>query len=410
MKKRIVCFTTMLLCLLLFSLPVSAAPEDDVTVAFGDSIVAGYALDGYSGSSDELTKDSFLQLWADDHGLKVNESVYCFAKTGYTSENILASVKKADKDTLSKAKVVLFTAGGNDVMDTYGEFFMKAIMSNMELIQKYNLQFNVMDHNATEKSILSVLSDPDKKELVDTLVGYCTNEEAQSTYQTMISNYEANLRAIVETIRKVNPDAEIVIMSTYDPLQSIDPPNGLTSSVGETIQEMDKRALALMQDSSCNHHLHVISLLNDFEGKYQDWTFIGSKSDIHPSVEGHAEIFRLLKAELDTNTEQSSAAESSAESSAQSTAQSAVTESSGTSEPSAPASSRTEKKKEAEQAAASVEQESVSAPKTNIPANEIKSESPNFVPYILCGVACICVAAIVIVFVIKRVRTKKSSK
>lgn len=384
MKRILSVFTAVLLLIVLsFAVTVRAVPEASadedkkVTVIFGDSIGTGYALEGYSVIMSRQTEGSFARLLCDELGLENNKTYYNFSVNGYPSSKILNKIRDTDEDILARADLFVISAGGNDVMDTYGTVISQAVMLNYQLIVDSGLdKVKMNSDDDVENAVIATLLDPEKSELINTLTEVCTNEEAMKLYASVTDDYVSNLKEMIAFLRSKNSDADIVILAPYDPLQTIPYENKLLSSVSGTISEMDRKACELMNDSSCNYKLHVISLSKVFDGAYEKLTNI-SKLDIHPNKEGHRIIFEQLMSALAASVQKSSTVQES------STSMQAVSEG---------------------------QQDEAPAAITNYSAKDSGFGIPDYVTYILLAAAVCCIVGISVFFVIKRIKEKKAGK
>ena len=380
MKKYIAALLTAALVFLLpLSLPAGAAEkEQHVTLSFGDSIARGYGLQDYQMLSFLPTEDSYLYLWAEAHGEAETENASDFSRTGYTSEQILNSIRGTDGKLLASATEIFISAGGNDLMDCYEAQITRAVTDNREVFEEYGMSFTG-DIQSVQTAIFLALIDPSKQAMFDKLAQLCTDETSQKNYDAMVASYQDNLKEMVRIIREKNKQAEIVILSPYDPLQIMTARNGLIDSMSTTLRAQDEAAGALLDDKSLNEKLHVISLLSAFDGKYHEMTNVDIL-DIHPNKAGHAEIYRLISTELEPLS----------------------------------LSGQTESTVEAAETIGNqpveISQETAPAAVTNIPAEETGWNIPPVVTYVLFGAACACAAAIVTVFVVRRVKSKKNGK
>lgn len=360
------------------SVCVSAEEEENKkTVLFGDSLGTGYSLAGYSMLTSRLTEGSFISLLAKDWNLKNNETVYNYSVNGLTSARILNKVKEADQDVIKSAKYIIISAGGNDVLDTYGAVIMQAVMMNYKLLQENGLdKIDLSNINSLEQPVISLFSDPSNSELINKITDLCTSEEAQKTYASITEDYKTNLTEMITYLRSLNTDADIIILTPYDPLSIMEIDNKLVASASSTIKDMNKAASELLNDSSINSRLHIVDLSEAFKDEYKKLTNI-EKFDIHPNEDGHSRIYQLLKNALEAPASETPAKEESTVSSA---------------------------------APAAADNSEVPAATTNRSASESGFSMPDHVVYILFAAACLCIAGIVVVFVIKRVRKKKSGK
>lgn len=382
-----VIISCLLLCLLYLSVPVSAANEGkNVTLSFGDSIAQGYGLEGYQVYGDAPVEGSYLYLWSQEHGELNTNQVKSYAKSGFTSQQILNTVRDADEQFLKNATEIFISAGGNDVMSCYGQMIFRVMSENPELLSEYASMPEMSGNTSIQQTIFSFLFSPAKQKLTQKLSALCTGEEAQKKYDAAVSDYQENLKNMIRRIRETNKTAEIVILPPYNPLKALTMESSLSASVDKTIALMDRTAQALLKDNEVNEKLHVISLLTAFEGQYHELTNV-DRFDIHPGKQGHAEIYRLIKEELEpVAAVKNELADNEA---AQDTKTISASENLSSLVPA---------------------QEEAPSAVTNIPPAETSQVISPVVTWILFGAACGCVAAIIVVFIVRRVKNKKTGK
>lgn len=330
MIKRLFCVLAVFIMMsCAMTITVSADEKSDtaekITAVFGDSIPAGYGLEGYDRNDPSAAADSFANLWAKQNDLVTGKSFQNFSRMGLPSNKINAVIKSADINFMKTAKVVMISAGGNDVMDTYGEVILNALKDEQELLEKYDIRPDMSDLNSIQKEILSTVMNPMKYEVLDKMVEKCMDEKSVAIYNNIPKDFEESVRDSVSYIHKLNPDAEILLLTPYNPLNAVNGvENKLITSVNNTISEINKVGKELEKDKSFDNKLHCINLLSEFDGKYFQLINV-MRMDIHPSVEGHKYILQLINKSLSPETEASETAASVIEQKS-STAESSVSE------------------------------------------------------------------------------------
>ena len=293
----------MVSCALTFN--VSAEEKNDgkkITAVFGDSIPAGYGLEGYDPNDPSAAADSFANLWAKQNDLTSEKSFQNYSKMGPTSSKITSVIKSADKNFLKTAKVIIISAGGNDVIDTYGEVMLNAVKDEKELLEKYDIRPDMSSLDSVQKEILSTVMNPLKYEVLDKMVEKCMDEKSIAVYDKIPKDFETSVKDGISYLHELNPDAEIILLLPYDPLKTVSIDNKLVDSIDNTISEINRVGKELENDKSFGGKLHCISLLSEFEGKYLQLLNV-MNMDIHPSVEGHKYILQLLNESLSPETD-----------------------------------------------------------------------------------------------------------
>ena len=161
----------------------SAAEGAPSVLILGDSISAGDGLkEGEFGYYDYV---------ADCTGGTLTN----YAKSGATTSDVIAVIDNADnKDTIADADIICITAGGNDLMQPAKAYFETLAKEGENLI-------DTAKRVAKEGNAVKIMA-----ALTGKLRPYRT--EAQ-----------ANLIVIAEKLHELNPDAQIILQTTYNPFE-----------------------------------------------------------------------------------------------------------------------------------------------------------------------------------------------
>lgn len=381
--KRIISLITALI-VTFGMLPFTVQAEDEKSISkitvFGDSISAGYALEGYDRNDLSKAKDCFVNLLAEKYGLKYNNDIYNFSTVGKDSRSILASVKSTNKEIIKNSDVIVISAGGNDVIDTYGRVITDAAENEKKVLEENDILLNINDLKSLESTIISTMLNPNKMDFLNKFIESCSDDNAMKKYSSIPDIYSENIKKIISYIRGIGSNAEIILITPYDPLKTLPVRNKLADSVDATINKLGTNSLALTNDENYNDKLHVINLFSEFENRYFELTNITSL-DIHPSVKGHKLISERVSLEIEkenTNTISLTQAETGNSSSS------------------------------------SAEKTQTEVNQTNADVNTENTVHSNpfslTVTYILFSAALICGSAVIIDFLIKRSKEKKSGK
>lgn len=203
-----------------------AAPAVDNMVVLGDSIARGYGL-----GEEEY---SYAQLCADYLGCNLDN----FAADGLDSSELLASlqnINESQKQAIENSEVVVVSIGGNDMMH-YG------IRQALEFAAKKDLLVEgyTADDIPEDAGVYAFNTMIDKKafkeyadsgiqatlELNTELKAFSMNlrlTEGNNAYgknQGIIKNtIMTNIDESVKAIRAINPDAQIIVQTVYNPFQ-----------------------------------------------------------------------------------------------------------------------------------------------------------------------------------------------
>ena len=202
MRKRILS-TLLALCLALSLLPASALAaggEQKSYVALGDSITTGYGL--------AENETGFAKQVADSNGYTLTN----LAQDGATSTDLLEVVKsEANADTLKNADLITITIGGNDLMNALYAY----------LAEEYNNKQN-SDTSITAENVKALLAGEEGAvvEQITMLVfaiskisNFQSSSIANSAYDTLWDNFVE----IIETIREINQNAQLIVVNQYNP-------------------------------------------------------------------------------------------------------------------------------------------------------------------------------------------------
>ena len=202
MRKRILS-TLLALCLALSLLPASALAaggEQKSYVALGDSITTGYGLD---------EAQSFAEQIAEQEGYTLNDSL---ASDGATSTDLLEVVKsEANADTLKNADLITITIGGNDLMNALYAY----------LAEEYNNKQN-SDTSITAENVKALMAGEEGAVVeqitmlvfaISNISNFQSSSIANSAYDTLWDNFVE----IIETIREINQNAQLIVVNQYNP-------------------------------------------------------------------------------------------------------------------------------------------------------------------------------------------------
>ena len=201
MRKRILS-TLLALCLALSLLPASALAaggEQKSYVALGDSITTGYGL--------AENETGFAKQVADSNGYTLTN----LAQDGATSSMLLTSLSNSEvSSAIASADLITVTIGGNDLMDALYAY----------LAEEYNKQNSDTPITAEDVKVLLAGEEGAVAEQITMLVFAISNISdfqsssiANSAYDTLWDNFVE----IIETIREINQNAQLIVVNQYNP-------------------------------------------------------------------------------------------------------------------------------------------------------------------------------------------------
>lgn len=235
-----------------FTVYVSAPPH---IVFLGDSITAGYGLDGYS--PDDLSHcASYANILTEEFDselpVQAEFSANNFAKDGATSGDLLELLRSGRIDReLEEADAVVISIGGNDLLWTF-----------LSIMSPDNSFGEMIDR------MLSLDSDLDEK----------------------LRGFEENLPQIADELTKRSKGAEIFIQTLYNPME-----NTAISTINEmSAEKIGELNRIITECSDGGDRYNVADIASEFAGRAEELTNIESY-DIHPNADGHTEIARILR-------------------------------------------------------------------------------------------------------------------
>lgn len=257
-----------------FEKTVTEVIEVDVPpkmVFMGDSIPAGYGLEGYA-PPDLYSCRSYPNILGDEYEVVLEP--YCghemvnVAVTGDTSARLLAHLESGEFDeALAGSNAVIVSIGGNDIL----EIFLDFMYENVGLSDD---GFHLRDVDVWGALTGFGKMDDDLDEALD--------------------GFEVNLREIITDL-EAKTDGEIYVQTLYDPFEDV----GI-SLLSDMSEEKIGRLNSIIRANAeygSTHYYTVIDLVGEFEGKSEELTNIG-EIDIHPNPEGHAVIAQAVDEHL----------------------------------------------------------------------------------------------------------------
>ncbi len=257
-----------------YTIYTTAGSSKTTYVAFGDSIAAGYGLEGYAGSREAPPADSYQALV----GSFLKTEPVNFAITGDDSTDCLEILDSGTADkALSDAGVITVSIGSNDLLKPFTRIAKEAFGitegSSMDYssLEDYYASFK----NSSWIDILAMangLTDKirDNKELHD---------KAQA--------FSGNFNQIINTLSEKAPQAEIYVTNIYNPYKDVLVIGDLADTY---IQELNNA----FTDTSGNYTLidaYTLFAKENLSNVKFDISDLGNINlDPHPSKKGHAKI------------------------------------------------------------------------------------------------------------------------
>ena len=227
----------------------------------GDSIPAGYGLDGYS--AEDLYKcRSYANILCDRYGKELpedcKEKMMNYAVSGAESSDLLELVESGKIDSeLAESDAVVVSIGGNDLLG-----IMLGIIGKLG----YNAETGTFDTGNID---------------IFTAASMLTSMGTEA--DAALDGFEENIVLIADAIN-ARTDGQLYIQTLYDPLEYFDRFSSVTKFSDEKIGRFND----IIEEKSDGRY-EVIDVAADFKGRADKLTNIRS-FDIHPNAEGHEHI------------------------------------------------------------------------------------------------------------------------
>lgn len=255
----------LLLCCGMVPASASAAGTGSY-VALGDSISAGYGLEG-----GEL---SFPEMLERDTGYVLTDFS---SNDGVTSEDLLETLNKSEViAAVQDADVITITVGGNDLMNALYEYLADAPGVSMTADQ---IRDGLV--NGTIKDPLVLLT------LMNSLSGFPKSSHAEDALTTL----RTNLSSALAQIKFLNPDVTCIIANQYNPYGHINNQAAadIVSTFEEGVQALNTTLAGVAQAQGATvadvHGVFAASSANPCNAYF---TGLNNFSlDFHPNALGH---------------------------------------------------------------------------------------------------------------------------
>lgn len=244
---------------------VGASAADSSLIVLGDSITTGYGLDGYIAGDNSSAAGSFANQ------LALNYTSYNnFAVDGRTTEQLLTALDDEDVSAaLSGADTIVISIGGNDFLQPMISAVMSAALSDPDIM-------NAFSGNADETDYMDLM-----QKMTETIVAAAQEVDTDKVCQ--------NINDILAAVKSSAPDAQVLILTVYDPFEGVTGMEVLDVVAREKLAELNSG----IADAADANGADIIDVFTAFKGNALGLTNI-SKMDIHPNADGHSLIYSLL--------------------------------------------------------------------------------------------------------------------
>ena len=289
MKKRIVSLLLALALLVLPVLPAFAAEEDSYTyVALGDSITTGVGLKDTHFSSTaksydvqenyhDYSKDCYVARVADALGLDrdhaMSSNILDLVRTGSTASGVAYYDLPTLRQELADADLITLLIGSNDtVLQLMGAMGRatngKATKLLIPLLTGTMRELNLQTLQTLRKSLENLDLTPEELKAALKLLDSGMEEICDQTRGQTVANVEQ----ILQELRALNPDAQIILVGYYNPLPFL-------PTYGRHFRLLNRSVKALAQQ---------------YGADYVSIPYTSIANDGHPTVCGHKYIARQI--------------------------------------------------------------------------------------------------------------------
>lgn len=226
----------------------------------GDSIAAGYGLDGYTPTDNyncrsysNILKEKYeAELMNECGHIMINKSV-----SGYTSDDLIKQIESGELDSdLKDSDAVVVSIGGNDLLG-----IMLELLGSLGISESGSFDTGSLDIFGAAASFLTMDGDVNKA----------------------LEKFDENIKTISAELLK-RTEGTVYIQTLYDPLEYFEKFKMVTEFSDEKIGKLN----SIISGNVASGYT-VIDVAADFKGKAGTLTNIGS-FDIHPNAEGHEVI------------------------------------------------------------------------------------------------------------------------
>lgn len=230
----------------------------------GDSIPAGYGLDGYT-DSDNYNCASYSNILKDKYETELSEicthEMQNFAVSGATSDDLIQLLESGKLDSaLEKSDAVVVSIGGNDMLHIMFDFLSDLGIS----AENRSIDLKSIDILGAASRLFSMDSQIDEA----------------------LTGFETNIKTISNKLNE-KTDGTVYVQTLYNPLEIFTDLQALVDFSDEKINKYNE----IVKNNAGNYT--VIDVASEFKGKCGELTRI-KMVDIHPNAEGHKVIAEIV--------------------------------------------------------------------------------------------------------------------
>lgn len=243
-------------------------------IFLGDSIAAGYGLDGYTLTDNYSCPDSYANILKSKYTADLAEicdhEMQNFAVSGATSADLIKLLESGKLDSaLAETDAVVVSIGGNDLLGHI-----------MPIVSSLGITPESTEINISDIDIFSLLSQ------LDTL---------EEDVADSLSGFEVNLKKIASILND-KTDGNVYFQTLYNPLETFGDIQMVVDFSEKSLTEFNR----IIKDNSADSY-KIIDIAQKFDNKCDSLTRIG-EFDIHPNEAGHRVIADAVDKALTAET------------------------------------------------------------------------------------------------------------
>lgn len=240
----------------------------------GDSIASGYGLPDYESGNNYSAPLSWANLIGEQSDFYEN-----FAADGKSSNDLLNDLSHPTPQlykAIERADTIIISVGGNDFLNRMKSAAFSALISDNEML-------SAIANKTISPETIAKYSERILQSAVKSVSG------------TDISAALSNIEQITSIIIGVKPDAEIILLTIYNPFSGNILLSGLSDAADTALRAFNN---GLSEIAAHSEQVRIADVYSIFSDNAAEFTNI-LKLDIHPSTDGHYEIYQLLYAMLE---------------------------------------------------------------------------------------------------------------
>lgn len=270
--------------------PANAVKSTPTYVALGDSITTGYGLENFN--NNDVSNKASAKSFVNKLGKRLGANTINLGVEGLDSTGLLSTVanpateeQKAVAENIKKADVITVSIGGNNLL-------LPLVTAIDGKLGEGKTIYTAGEQDVSSAMINMFFDDTALTKLKDNLlaatVAFTGDEKAGKT---------GDFADIISTIKKLNPKAQIIVQTIYDPYKI-----SFTNMFSDVIKAMNAK---IIKDSANGKNYKVADVYSAFTKAKQGSILVNADSgksyDPHPTTKGQEVIYTVVAAVLQNN-------------------------------------------------------------------------------------------------------------